>query len=44
LFNLSKDPGETTDLSGSEPEKFEQLRELWREGRKERGIVLPQDL
>jgi arylsulfatase A-like enzyme len=44
LYDLHTDPGETTDLSDSYPEKREELLSLWREQRKELGIVLPQDL
>lgn len=44
LFDLSVDPGETQDLSESNPEKYEEMLELWREHRRELGIILPQDL
>jgi arylsulfatase len=44
LFNLAVDPSETTDLRATEPEKFQELLELWRSERKELGIVLPEDL
>jgi hypothetical protein len=39
-----KDPGETTDLAESFPEKYDEMIDLWREQRKELGILLPQDL
>jgi arylsulfatase len=44
LYDLSSDPGETIDLSHQQPEKRAELIELWRQERKELGIVLPQDL
>ncbi|HEY5775594.1 MAG TPA: arylsulfatase [Xanthomonadales bacterium] len=44
LYNLDIDPGETTDLSDSEPEKYAALIEIWRQQRLELGIILPQDL
>ena len=44
LFDLSVDPGETNNLAESYPEKYDELIELWREKRREYGIILPQDL
>lgn len=44
LFNVIDDPGETTDLRETNPEKYEELIELWREERRRLGIVLPRDL
>ena len=44
LFNLAEDPGETTNLADSHPEKYEELVTLWRKERVRLGIVLPQDL
>jgi len=44
LYNLDTDPGETTDLSDAEPEKYAALIEIWRQQRLELGIILPQDL
>ena len=44
LFNLSADPGETNNLAESHADKYEELLELWRDNRKELGIILPQDL
>ncbi len=44
LYNLNNDPGETTDLSDAEPEKYAALIEIWRQQRLELGIILPQDL
>jgi arylsulfatase len=44
LFNLEEDPGETTNLAETEPDKFQEMLELWRVERKAQGIVLPQDL
>jgi arylsulfatase len=44
LFNVVADPGEANNLAQQEPEKLQQLIELWREERKKLGIILPQDL
>ena len=44
LFNLARDPGETTDLAEAEPEHYERLIELWRQERRSLGIILPEDL
>jgi arylsulfatase len=44
LFNLSADPGETNNLAESHADKYEELLQLWRDKRKELGIILPQDL
>jgi arylsulfatase len=44
LFDVIADPGETTDLSQSEPEQYETMLELWREERHRLGIILPQDI
>lgn len=44
LYNVAQDPGETTDLSAAEPEKRAELIRLWRQKRREYGIVLPEDL
>jgi arylsulfatase len=44
LFDLDADPGETTDLSKTEPQRFQQLLRLWNEHRLQLGIVLPGDL
>jgi len=44
LYNLDTDPGETTDLSEAEPEKYAALIEIWRQQRVELGVTLPQDL
>jgi arylsulfatase len=44
LFNIETDPGEMSNLAKAEPEKYQEMIELWREERKKRGIVLPQDL
>lgn len=41
LFNIVNDPGETTDLSASEPEKLQQLIASWNEYAKETGVVVP---
>ncbi len=44
LFNLAEDPGEATNLADSHPEKLEELIDIWREQRRELGIILPDDL
>ena len=44
LFDVQADPGETTDLSRAEPEVFAAMLELWREARRELGIVLESDV
>lgn len=44
LFDLSADPGESTNLAEDEPEKYAALIDLWRVERWRLGIVLPQDL
>jgi len=44
LFDLDSDPGETRDLAATNPEKFQELLDLWRQERRRFGIVLPQDL
>ena len=44
LFDVEADPGETADLSGSEPEVFAEMLELWRTTRVELGIILESDL
>ena len=44
LYNLASDPGETKDLRNAQPDKFDELLQLWRARRIEYGIVLPMDL
>ena len=44
LHNLNSDPGEAIDLSESNPEKRTSMIKIWREKRREYGIVLPEDL
>ena len=44
LFDLERDPGETTDLADSERERFAEMMELWRTQREALGILLPGDL
>ena len=44
LYELSTDPGETANLAIDEPEKLNELIELWRIERKKMGIILPEDL
>ncbi|MEO0605920.1 MAG: sulfatase-like hydrolase/transferase, partial [Myxococcota bacterium] len=44
LYDVVADPGETRDLSGTEPALRDQLLQLWRTERRDLGIVLPGDL
>jgi arylsulfatase len=44
LYDLETDPGETTDLAGTQPEKYSELTALWRQQVKQLGIILPGDL
>lgn len=44
LFDLSRDPGEVTDLSVAEPARRQAMLELWRRERRRLGITLPEDL
>ena len=44
LYDVERDPGETTDLAADLPEKYRELLGLWRRERRRLGIVLPQDL
>ena len=44
LFNVVNDPDETENLREAEPEKFAELLEIWREKRREYGIIVPRDL
>ena len=39
LFNLSKDPGETDDLSKTHPRKLEELKTAWEQYADEVGVV-----
>ena len=41
LYNLAKDPGETTDLSGSMPELRGEMVEIWNRYSQETGVILP---
>ena len=44
LFNLTADPGETTNLAHDEAEKYAAMIELWHAEREALGIILPEDL
>ena len=44
LYNLAEDPGETVDLAQSNPDKYQELLQLWRTERVKLGITLPEDL
>ena len=39
LFDIEKDPGETTDLSTEKPEEFEELLVLWKQYQEDVGVV-----
>lgn len=39
LFNIKNDPGETEDMSKSEPETMSEMLHLWEEYRKDVGVV-----
>ncbi|NIW23272.1 MAG: sulfatase-like hydrolase/transferase [Gammaproteobacteria bacterium] len=43
LYNLADDPGETTNLRDTEPERFAAMVRLWHAKRQELGILLPED-
>lgn len=42
LFNLARDPGETTDLAAAEPEKLQELIDEWFAYARETGVVVPE--
>jgi hypothetical protein len=42
--DLEADPGETHNLAGSEPEKYQELLKLWRTERRNLGIGRPQEV
>ncbi|MDH4072432.1 MAG: arylsulfatase [Gammaproteobacteria bacterium] len=44
LYDIVADPGETRNLRDAEPDVFEEMLEIWRNKRREYGIVLPEDL
>lgn len=39
LYDLSKDPGETNDLTESHPDKVKEMMKLWEQYVKETGVV-----
>ncbi|KIV79655.1 hypothetical protein PV11_07204 [Exophiala sideris] len=39
LFNIKKDPGETTDLRDQQPEMFAEMLKLWDDYKKDVGVV-----
>jgi len=41
LYDLSKDPGETTDLSESMPQLRSEMIEIWNAYSRETGVILP---
>ena len=44
LFNVARDPGETTELSAAEPDKLQELVAAWNDYAKETGVVVPEGL
>ena len=44
LFDLIDDPGETTDLRTSHPDRYTQLLDLWHRTRRDLGIIVPSEL
>ena len=42
LFNLARDPGETTDLAAAEPHKLQELVDAWFAYAREVGVVVPE--
>ena len=44
LYNVTSDPGETTDLRDREPDHYSRMIALWRSERLRLGIILPDDL
>ncbi|MBM3531202.1 MAG: arylsulfatase [Alphaproteobacteria bacterium] len=44
LYNIARDPGETTDLSSAEPGKLQDLIAAWNEYARECGVVVPENL
>jgi arylsulfatase len=42
LYNLGDDPGETTNLRESEPERYAEMVALWHARRQALGILLPE--
>ena len=41
LYNLAADPGETKDLRGQQPERFDQLLEDYKDYESEFGVIPP---
>ncbi len=41
LFDLSRDPGETTDLASAQPDVLRQLTDSWNRYAAEKGVALP---
>jgi arylsulfatase len=44
LYNLSTDPGETTDLASKHPGRLKELAKSWQAYAKENGVVEPDKL
>jgi len=40
LYNLAKDPGETRDLAGTQPETLKKLQAAWDDYAEDVGVVL----
>ncbi|HTO56711.1 MAG TPA: arylsulfatase, partial [Pseudomonadales bacterium] len=43
LFDLARDPGETRDLSATEPKRLSHLEAEWERYAKEVGVILPSE-
>ncbi len=41
LYNLARDPAETTDLAAAEAERLKRMTDLWDEYAKENAVILP---
>lgn len=44
LYNVSNDPGETTDLASQMPAKLEEMEAAWEQFRERSNVLLPQSL
>ena len=44
LFDVIADPGETTNLAGTQPEIYRELIDTWDTQRRSLGILLPEDI
>ena len=42
LYDISIDPGETTDLSAAEPSKLKAMKRLWKHYQRQNNVILPE--